>query len=72
MRIVNVATQMEVDLSSSVTSITVDELDCCSDYTFSVTAATIDFGTQSPATSFRTYPDLSGENQRKVFLFFLD
>lgn len=61
-RVLNVETRMETVLSSDVTSITVNELDCCSDYTFSVAAATIDFGTQSPAISFRTYPDLTGEN----------
>ena len=70
MRVVNVATGMEVVLSSEVTSITVNMLECCSDYTFSVVAATIDFGTQSPATSFRTYPDLSGETYGEEFTFF--
>jgi hypothetical protein len=56
-------TSMETVLSPSDTRITVNNLDCCSDYTFSVTAATIDFGDQSPARPFRTLPDLSGRKK---------
>ena len=72
-RVVNVATGAETVLSPSDTRITVENLDCCADHTFSVQAATIDFGTQSPDYSFRTLADLSGMRMADIFtvvLFF--
>ena len=41
---------------SDVMSMTVENMECCSDFSFSVTASTIDFGTESPRYTFRTLP----------------
>ncbi len=65
-RIVNEETGVDIIRSSDETSLTINELDCCTDYSFSVTASTIDFGTQSEAFSYRTMPDLSGLNRNNT------
>ena len=60
-RVVNALTEAETILNTDLlTSVTVDRLDCCADYYFSVAAMTIGVGTQSAERTFRTSPDLSG------------
>lgn len=39
----------------------VDGLQCCSDYRFSVSAFTINYGPTATVTMFRTNPDLSSK-----------
>ncbi len=51
----------EETLTTSATTQLVDGLQCCSDYRFSVSAFTIDYGPTAAVMMFRTNPDLSSK-----------
>ena len=60
MRIVNTGSGFETIGNTNLTSYTASGLECCSDYTFSVTGLTIDYGAPSLAQAFRTMPNFNG------------
>ena len=55
----NVITGVTVTQVIDTTFLTVSNLDCCSEYVYTVAATTIDYGFSSPPNVFRTMPDLS-------------
>ncbi len=60
-QVINRVTGMMNTFNSDLPSATLTDLDCCTDYSYTVTATTIDFGTVSQVRNFRTQPDLSGK-----------
>lgn len=48
-------------IDASTTSIVLTSLDCCTSYTYFLSAYTIAYGASSPREHLQTYPDLSSE-----------